>query len=264
MSKILLPSGLGEKGYLQRDEEWPRLKNRLGKQRILDHALFQNVMAWYREKFAKNPDDFNFFEAGCGHGNDLRAFRAKLFGKGNFLGVDFSEAEIIRGIKFYGETMEEAQKVFVQGDLFDLKNLLSWDQSEEKFSLLLSIDECMADLIYMEAVLHAFGYGFHDYSIKKYSAQIYLDEVSRICKNDGRFFGRVNVFGPGICKDEQFELLRRTENWRFMPEAEEFIEMLESAGFKLLAKPEIFPHEKAASHPDRKHVCKLSFLAGKA
>ena len=76
--KDWLPDGLDEKDYLKKDKEWPSLEKRLGNPRILQHIYLPEVLAWVQKEFKDNPDDFSYFEAGCGHGNDLRAIRKEL------------------------------------------------------------------------------------------------------------------------------------------------------------------------------------------
>jgi len=259
-----LPDGTDQELYLKKDKEWPNLEKRLGQPRILKNSYFPEVLDWVQKKYKDNPDDFSYFEAGCGHGNDLRAIRKELNGQGRFLGVDMSRAEIMRGLEFYqqreNEDTEEAEKLFARGDLRDLKNINIWDKEKGDFSQPTEIKDNEFDLVYLEAILHGFGYGKKTYQEKKESAQQLLNELFRIRKAGGKFFGRASAFGPTIKKEEQLELLRKTNNWRFIPEVEELEEMLKQAGFKNIKKT-LSPHEKADKDPAKKDILRFSFLA---
>lgn len=259
-----LPDGLSEGKYLKRDEEWPNLVKRLGEPRILNHHFFQDVLKHIKQNV--NLDNFRYLDAGCGHGNDLRAIKKALDGKGNYLGVDLSLAEIVHGLEFYsemdGEDIRESINMFGLGDLHDLRHVCVCDEEMKDFTYQRIIKDCEFDLIHMEAVLQASGYGYKTYQEKKESARRSLRELFRVCKIGGQFFGTVNVFLPEISKEQQFDVLREHNDWRFMPDSDELIHMILETGFVDL-KQMIQPHEKTKTDPKRKHVVKLSFLAKK-
>lgn len=260
-----LPDGTGdEKHRLTKDTEWHDLENRLGQPRILKNIYFQEVFNWIREKFKNNPEDFSYFEAGCGHGNDLRAIKKELGGKGRFFGVDMSEAELEHGLEFYRnqESTKESRKLFAQGDLRNLRNINIWNDKKDGFSQPTEIKDSEFDLIYMEAVLHGLGHGKKTYHEKKEAAQQMFNELYRICKDGGKIFGRANVFDPTITKKQQLQLFRKLNNWRFTSEIEELEEMLTQAGFTIIEKT-LTPHEKANINPDKKNILRMSFLAQK-
>ena len=231
-----LPDGTDAEHYLKEDKEWLGLDRRIGQPRILKNVYFQEVFDWIQKQYEHNPDGFSCFEAGCGHGNDLRAFKKKLDGKGRFLGVDISKAEIMHGMEYYHqqqqENTEESRELFAQGDLRDLSHINIWDKKKGDFSKQTEIKDGEFDVVYMEAVIHGLGYGKKTYQEKKESAQQMLSELYRICKDGGKFFGRASVFGPDISKEQQFEFVRKTNEWRFIPEAQELEEMLKQTGFK--------------------------------
>ncbi len=262
--KDWLPDGTDKEHYLKEDKEWLGLERRLGQPRILKHIYFPEVFDWIQKEYKDNSDDFSYFEAGCGHGNDLRAIRKELGGRGRFLGVDMSRAEIMHGMEFYQqrENTEKSRKLFAQGDLRNLKHINIWDEEKGDFSKPIEIKDGEFDLIYMEAVLQGLGYGKKNYQEKKEAAQQFLNELYRICKDGGKFFGRANTFGPTITKEQQLELLRKTNNWRFIPEAEEFEEMLKQTGFTNIKKT-LNPHEKTEEDPNRKDILRFSFLVEK-
>jgi SAM-dependent methyltransferase len=263
-----LPSGEDKPDYVQVDKQWPNLEKRLGKPRILDNIYFQKVMQWVDEKYKNNPEDFSYFEAGCGHGNDLRAIKKAITNKlgegGKFLGVDMSGKEIMDGRAHYAdqENPEEAKRLFAQGDLRDLKHINAWDDENEDFSKPTEIKDNEFDVVYFEAILHGLGYGQKTYEEKKASAQKMLDELFRICKIDGQFFGRASVFDGSTSKEEQLKLMRQTDNWRFIPEADELEEMLKQAGFKDIEITRQ-PHEKREKDINKKNIERFSFLAKK-
>ncbi|MDZ7798248.1 MAG: class I SAM-dependent methyltransferase [Patescibacteria group bacterium] len=256
-----LPGGTEQEQYLKEHKEWRGLEKRLGQPRILNNVYFPEILAWIQEEFKDNPDAFSYFEAGCGHGNDFRTIRKELKARGRYLGVDMSKAEIIHGMKFYKDA-EEARKLFAQGDLRNLRHVNIWDRGKRDFSQPVEIKDGEFDLIYMEAVLHGLGYSKKTFQEKKESAQQMLNELYRICKAGGKFFGRASIFGSTITKEKQFELLRKTNNWRFIPEAEEFKEILKKAGFTNI-KGALTPHEKAKEDPNKKDILRFSFLAEK-
>lgn len=259
-----LPDGLSDERYLRKDKEWPNLANRLGAPRILGHCFFSEVLSRIKQK--GDFDNFHYLDAGCGHGNDLRAVKAALGGKGCYLGVDLSQAEIMHGLQFYnqrdGEDMRTSIKLFGLGNLHDLRHVCVWDEEAKNFSYPRSIEDGEIDLIHMEAVLQASGYGCKTYLEKKESAQQSLGELYRVCKVGGRFLGRTNVFSSAISKEQQFELLWKYDNWRFIPESDELLAMIQEAGFIVIKKNER-PHEKATTNPKEKDVVRFSFLAEK-
>lgn len=260
-----LPDGTDDKKHiLKEDTEWHGLERRLGQPRILKHIYFPEVLDWIQQKYKNNPDDFSYFEAGCGHGNDLRAIRKELDGRGHFLGVDISRAEIMHGLEFYQqqENTEESRKLFAQGDLRNLKHINIWDNEKGDFSQSAEIKDKEFDYIYMEAVLHGLGHSKKTYQEKRENAQKMLNELARICKKGGKFLGRASVFGPGITKEQQFDLMRKTNNWRFIPEAKELEEMLKQAEFTNI-KITLNPHERAETDPNKKNIQRFSFLAEK-
>lgn len=261
-----LPDGTDSQEYLKEDQEWSGLVRRIGKPRILTHVYFSEVIDWVHRKFERNPDNFSYFEAGCGHGNDLRAIRNILTKHGRFLGVDISKAEIIQGLDFYrrqaSEDTDEARKLFGVGNLQNLKQVKIWDEEKGDFSLPLAIEDAEFDLVYLEAVLQGSGYGVGTYQKKKATAQKILSELCRICRPEGRFFGRVKAFGPDVDREKQFALLRETNNWRFIPKEGEFLEMLKQAGFNII-KSASLPHERGESDPAKKNILRTSFLVKK-
>jgi len=263
--KDWLPDGLDEKDYLKEDKEWPGLEKRLGNPRILKHIYWPEVLAWIQKEFKDNPDDFSYFEAGCGHGNDLRAIRKELEERGHFLGVDMSTAEIMRGMEFRREQEDtkESKKLFAQGDLRDLKHINIWDEVKENFSKPAEIKDGEFDVVYTEAVLHGLGYGKNTYKEKKESAQQFLNELYRVCKVEGKLFGRANVFDQIITKEQQFELMRRINDWRFIPEAKELEEMLKQAGFKNIKITLEIREDKEKDDLRRKNNLRFSFLGEK-
>ena len=258
-----LPVGTDNQ-YVQRDREWPTLEKRLGQPRILNNVYFPEVLDWINKKYGSNSDDFSYFEAGCGHGNDLRAIRNKLKGKGLFLGVDMSEAEINRGLDFYKqqETLQEGRKLFAQGDLRDLSKVNIWSDENGDFSKSVEIKNGEFDLVYFEAVLHGLGYGGKTYQEKKELAQRMFNELFRICKVGGKIFGRANAFTPDLTQEQRFEFLRKINEWHFSPDPNELKDMLKKAGFENI-KTDIKPHEKSEEDAKRKDFLKVSFLAEK-
>lgn len=259
-----LPSGVTDERYLKEDKEWPTLEDRLGQPRILQHCYIPEVWDWIRQK--GGPDDFCYLDAGCGHGNDLRSFRRLLDGRGYFLGVDLSRAEIMRGLEFYGqrdgENAAEYIKLFGLGNLHDLHKILTWDEKKRDFNYPKSIKDREIDLVYMEAVLQASGYGYGTYQEKKESAQLTLNELFRVCKTGGKFLGRTMAFTTAISKEQQFKVMREYDRWQFIPEIDELMIMFKEAGFGNI-KSTIRPHEKAATDLSRKDIVKISFLAEK-
>jgi len=267
-----LPSGEDQKNYLNQTREWERLDNRLGEPRVEEHNIYlKEIIAWVAEKYKNNPEGFAFFEAGCGHGNDFRVLKKKLqeiIGEqGRFLGVDFSEAEIERGLEFYHEKKQEntteARNSFAQGDLRNLKEVKTFNPETNDFSKSEKLADNSFDLIYMEAVLHGLGHGEGTYEGKKNAAQKALNELFRICKSGGRFFGRANAFDEkAISKEEQFELLRANNDWRFTSEVEELKEMLTQAGFRII-ETSIIPHPGSEKDPSKKNRLKFTFMVEK-
>lgn len=261
-----LPDGQEKQDYLKEDKEWLGLEGRLGKPRILENVYFPEVIDWVKKEFRDNPEQFSFFEAGVGHGNDIRVMRKLLDGLGRYLGVDTSRAEIDHGFDFYrekdGEDNEKTRKLFALGDLRDLKKLRARDSKKGDYSVATGIKDGEFALVYMEAVLHALGYGKRIYREKKEEAQKMINELFRICQPGGRFFGRTSVFRHTITKEQQFRLLRETNNWRFIPEKDELKEMLKQAGF-INVKTVTQPHEKAKLDPNKKDILRLSFLVEK-
>lgn len=259
-----LPSGEDKDQYLNKDQEWPSLENRLGQPRITKHHFFSEVFDWIKQK--ENLSGFSYLEVGCGHGNDLRIMRKVLGTVDNFLGIDLSKAEIIHGLNFYskrdGEDTAEAIKMFGVGDLHDLSLVNVWDEGSQDFSRPRIITDEEFDLIYMEAVLHASGYGYGTYSEKKASAFKTLKELARVCKPKGKFLGRISGFDSSISKEEQFKILRENNKWHFFPELDEFMTMLRRAGFENIQRV-IRPHEDTASNFSKKHRIRISFLAEK-
>jgi len=254
-----LPDGTDKTDYVKPDKEWTRLERRIGQPRILDHVYFPKVQRWIETNFI--PDNLKYFEAGCGHGNDLRAIKNALGGHGHFLGVDMSLAEIQRGLEYYREQDDpEAKQMFAQGDLRNLHEVQVWDEASGNFSKPFNIPDDEFDLVYFEAVMHGLGYGSATYHEKKDSAQQMLGELFRIVKPDGKLFGRASTFTDAIDMEARLKLLRDTDNWRFMPSASEFEEMLAQAGFKNIEKT-LAPHPRADSDVNKKDVLKFSFLA---
>lgn len=259
-----LPDGIDTEHSLGENKEWVNIEKRLGQPRILENVYFSEVFDWIQRKYKDNPDDFSFFEAGCGHGNDLRAIKKELGGKGRFLGVDMSRAEITHGLEFYQqqENTDESRKLFAQGDLRDLGHINTWNDEEGNFSRPTEVKDDEFDLVYMEAVLHGLGYGKKTYHEKRKSAQQMLNELYRICKAGGRFFGRANTFGPAITEGQQLKILRKTNNWHFFPRAEEFEDMLKRAGF-IVIKTKLVPYKKPENDPTKINLSRFSFLAEK-
>ncbi len=259
-----LPDGTEKDHYLKEDKEWPGLENRLGEPRILKHTYFSEVFAWIQNKYKENPDDFSFFEAGCGHGNDLRAIREKLGKRGRFLGVDMSAAEMMHGMQFYRpqENTEESRIVFAQGDLRHLRQVHIWNEEKGTFSQPAELYDGEFDLMYMEAVLHGFGYGKNTYREKKEAAQQVLNGLYRICKSGGKFFGRATVFDDTLTEQQRLEHLRATNNWRFVPGVAELEEMFNQAGFTSIEKS-LTSHENAEEDPNKRNRLRFSFLAEK-
>jgi len=268
--KDWLPDGSDDKEHrLAVDAEWHELEKRLGQPRILNHIYFTEIFDWIKKEYKNNPDAFSYFEAGCGHGNDLRAIRKELGEtgeRGRFLGVDMSAVEIMHGMEFYrqqdNEEIEESRKLFAQGDLRNMANINIWNETRGDFSQPARIKDGEFDLIYIEAVLHTFGYGKKTYQEKKESVKQMLNELYRICKAGGKFFGRTAAFDSTVTEEDQFERLRKTNNWRFVPRAGEFEEMLQQAGFTDV-KITQNPHERAESDPNKKNILRFSFLAQK-
>lgn len=115
----------------------------------------------------------------------------------------------------------------------------------------------------MEAVLQASGYGHNTFQKKKESAQLTLNELSRVCKaGEGKFLGRAMAFAPTVSKEQQFSILREHGIWQFIPGLDELIVMFGEAGFNN-TKSVVYPHEKAATDLSKKDVVKIFFLAGK-
>jgi len=231
----------------------------------LKNIFFPKVYDWIHKKYKDNLDNFSYFEAGCGHGNDLRAIKKKMDNQGRYLGVDISKAEILHGIEFYRkkENTEESKKLFAQGDLRNLKDIYIWDKKRNDFSRPSKLKNNEFDLIYMEAVLHGLGHSQKTLKEKRESAQLMLNELYRICKVGGKFFGRANIFNNSINNKQQLEFLRKTNNWRFIPDFKELMKILKKAGFKNI-KTNLSPHKKAKKYPDKKYLLKFSFLAEKA
>lgn len=260
----LLPDGTEREDYVKKDREWPNLERRLGEPRILNNSYSSEVIDWVQDKYGDNPDDFSYFEAGSGHGNDLRSIRKELNERGRYLGVDMSAAEIMHGLDYYKEQedTEETRKLFAQGDLRDLAHIKTFDEEKGDFSKPAEIKDGEFDVVYMEAVLHGFGYGKDSHQQKKESAQQAINELYRICKPGGKFFGRAKTFNTTISKEDQHQLLRDTNNWRFVPDAEEFEDILKQAGF-INIKKTVIQDEKADKDPSRKDMVRFSFLAEK-
>jgi len=258
----ILPDGKNDLRYLNENEEWPNLVNRLGKPRITGHHFYLEVLDWIRQK--NNPDSFSYLDAGCGHGNDLRALRAELGGHGKFIGVDISKAEIMRGLDYYREQekFEEAVQMFCLGSLKNLESVKVWDGQKKDFAKIGMITNETVDLVYMEAVLQASGYGHKAYAEKRESALQTLRELARVCKKRGKFIGRVSAFIPGVSKEKQFEILNTTGRWHFIPDADELIMLLRVAGFDNIQRS-IRPHEDADKDLGKKDTVKVSFLAEK-
>jgi len=260
-----LPDGTDQNIYVQPDKEWPSLINRLGKNRITKHPYYGEIINDIRREVV-NLDNFAFFEAGCGHGNDLRVVRNEFGARGNFLGVDISWAEITHGLVYYQETENEdiieARQLFAQGDLRNLHRVNLWDNNENSFSFPFDILDNSFHLVYMTSILHGLGYGEGSYQGKKEAAQQMLNELGRICLKGGRFFGKANVFNPSVSLNDRLALLRQSHNWHFIPGRDELEEMIEKAGFKDL-QIELSPHEKAVTHPDKKDLLKFNFVAKK-
>lgn len=255
--KKTLPTGV-DVHPLGKNEEWKNINKRIEKPRILKHVLFAEVKEWYKRTFSDDPQGFSFFEAGCGHGNDLRALRNLLGDEGYYLGANISEVEIFKGIKHYKEEKRLAARLFAQGNLCDLRKLFIWDEKKEDFSWPMSVESDSFDLVYMEAVLHGLGYGEDTHRKKKQAAQKMLNELFRICKPGGRFFGRANVFRPGIRQEDRIRILHETNCWHFVPGSGEFMEMLFEAGFRVSVGPIFSEFTKI-----RENELKMCFLMKK-
>jgi len=261
-----LPDGLSQTQYMQFDQEWPDLEKHLGQPRIISHVYYQKVMDWIGAKYQGNPDEFAFLDAGCGHGNDLRAIRRELNYRGRFLGVDLSLVEIIHGLGFYehqdNDETEAARKLFALGNLRDLRFVKTWYDLRRSFSRPLKLNQGEFDAVYMEDVLQAAGHGSQSYRRKKIAAQQYLDSLFRICRAGGRFFGRVTVFNARFAGETEFNALRRYHNWRFIPGLTEFLRMMKKAGFNNI---DTTAHvtDKMAKNPRKRGLVKVSFLAQK-
>jgi len=260
----ILPDGREDNRYLKVDQEWPTLHTRLGMPRILEHYYIKDVIEYFERK--KNSSDFSFLDAGCGHGNDLRAFRKLLAGEGRYLGLDISRAEILHGLDFYQENNQEdtkeATKLFGLANLQDLNQVFLWDNEHQSFSFNRGLLDGEFDIVYTEAVLHAFGYGHQSYVEKKASAQRALNEFFRVCKPGGIYFGRTTVFKSSISKENQWCCLIDEADWRFIPGAEELLEMIRQAGFSGI-KNMLQPHPKAKIRLSRTDMLTISFLARK-
>jgi len=257
-----LPDGANQI-YLKENEEWPTLINRLGKPRLPLHHHLPDVLEWIKKK--NDLNNFSFLDAGCGHGNDLRAIK-RIVGNGHFFGVNISRAEIVRGLDFYkqndNEDTDEAIKMFGLGNLHNLKQIFVWDEEEKSFSCPRSLEDGEFNLIYLEAVLHAAGYGYKTYVEKKESAQKSLNELYRVLKPGGKFFGRASAFTTTISREQQFEILRTNNSWHFVPDCDELLAMLTIAGFCSI-KRVIRQDEKAKTDSKKENVVKVSFLAEK-
>ena len=261
-----LPNGLGETSYLNVDEEWLGLSERLGRPKICKNVFYPAVHSWIAENFSADPDKFSYFEAGCGHGNDLRAFRSNLATKGRYLGVDMSVAEINHGLEYYheesGEDTNVARNWFVQGDLRDLKQVNAWDSANESFTKPIALNDNEFDVVYFASVLHGLGYGQSTFHEKQAAAQQMLNELTRISKPGGRLFGLANVFGSGISQDEQIDYMRATNNWRFNPSVELVREMIQQAGHRII-NDDVRTDRVLKEKADRKDLYRYSFLAEK-
>lgn len=259
-----LPSGENDSPHLKKDKEWPNLSSRLGSPRIMNHHFFPEIFDWVKQK--EDLSNFSYFEAGCGHGNDLRIMKKVLGSASNFLGVDLSKEEIMRGLDFYakrdGEKTDEAIKMFGLGDLHDLSLVNIWEDKDQDFSCYRIINDEEFYLVYLEAVLQAAGYGYSTYEEKKNSALKILKELSRVCKTEGKFFGRITGFSSIISKEQQFAILREDNRWHFVPELDEFMAMLRLAGFDNIQRV-VRPHEDADTVSNKKHYIRISFLAEK-
>lgn len=228
-----LPDGADQVKYMNANYEWPGLVDHLGEPRIFAHPYFREAMAWRTLEFIDREDSFSFLDAGCGHGNDLRALRTRLGAKGRFLGVDMSIATLQAGLDFYemheNENRQEAQKLFAVGNLRDLRQVYTLNDMSLKP---LKLEDPSFDLVYFEAMLQASGHGYGTYRQKKEAAQKTLNELARVTKPGGKLLGRVTVFLSYLSKEERFQILREESNWRFIPNGEELFIMLEEAGFE--------------------------------
>lgn len=265
-----LPNGHGQVGYLERHGHWPGLERRMGlEKKILKNPYLPQILAWVQKEFCKDPRGISYFEAGCGYGNDIRAFMGvlgEMAERSRFLGVDMSEAEIKRGLEYYhreaGEDLTKGRELFAQGDMRDLKNLNTWNDEAGDFSKPLEIEDGEFDLIFFETMLHGLGHGFGTYHEKMESSQKMLDELFRICKSGGRIFGQASTFDTDISRKQQFDVLRRTKDWRFIPKTEELWEMFKKAGFKNI-RMSLVPHERGVTEPDKKYIRRSYFSAEK-
>lgn len=228
-----LPDGTAEYQYMNANYEWPGLSGRLGEPRIFAHPYFIEAMAWVQLACIGNEGSFSFLDAGCGHGNDVRALRTRIVGNVTFLGVDLSVATLQAGLDYYenheNENRLEAQKLFAVGNLRDLRRVYTLEGMSLKP---LKIEDASFDLVYFEAMLQASGHGYGTYRQKKEAAQKILNELARVTKPGGKLLGRVTVFASSLSKEQRFDVLRQEGNWRFIPGGEEFLSMLEEAGFK--------------------------------
>lgn len=254
-----LPSGIEQTEFLKKDREWQGIEDRIGQPRITQNVYYPEVIQWIQATYHDNPDLFSYFEAGCGHGNDLRAIRRELGARGHFLGVDMSQAEILHGLEHYHDAAD-TRELFAQGDLRDLRQINVWNPTTHDYSQPRQLRDGEFDLIYFEAVLHGLGYGQKTYHDKKAAAQQMLSELSRLCKPGGTFFGRANAFGPGLTHEQQLQLMRSLNDWRFIPPADELETMLRDAGFTNL-KTSATIHEKASEEQKRENVVRFSFMA---
>lgn len=261
-----LPDGKEDKRYLNPNEEWPNLSKRFSENlsRIQRNHYFDEVIGWIKDNYSETG--FNYFEAGCGYGKSVRAIKRILETMkidGHFLGVDLSKAEIMNGLLHYnqeGENFDEAVKMFGLGNLQDLSSVTVYNEVSHSWDKEIKIKEGTVDLIFMEAVLQASGYGLNNYSEKRAAALNVLKELVRICRVGGKFMGRVSVFAPYITQEQGFSILREQNNWRFVPGYDEVLAMLRKSGFDKI-KWVANPHEN--SDKNKKDFVKISFLAEK-
>ncbi|MFA5023980.1 MAG: class I SAM-dependent methyltransferase [Patescibacteria group bacterium] len=259
-----LPDGTEASAYVNSDDEWPRLIDRLGNPRIVEHHFLAKILSWIQETYGNEPSGLSYLEVGCGHGNDLRAIKEKLRA-GRFLGVDISMPEILRGLDYYGKEKNESRnaavRLFAQGDIRNLKDLRFWNELTTNFSRPGGIKDREFNLLYLEAVLHGLGHKAKTYTEKKASAQRLLDELFRVCSPGGKFFGRANCFS-GINPLARLDVLRQYNNWQFIADTEELKQMFQRAGFRLLEIYQV-PHKKALTDPAKKDMVEVSFWAEK-